>query len=507
MKTLAVALLLCCSCVDSLAQGVVQFRNYRTNTIPPIDAPVYLDGVTRLDASNPLWRAALIGGPTTATPASLSSAGTLQMMFGTGANSTISWVNFRSGTTPPIAAGYVNCGSAFGRAVPGVDWGGTALVQMVAWQGAYTSWAEAYSAWRSGMPGVRIGFSNPLTLQLPSSYTDLNVTYLWGLQSFSFLQCLDCYYFGGSTGPYDVTANVGDAVTLSVSVNAWPQPWYDWYFNGKNIPSGNRSWGVYEIPSVLPADAGQYYVVMSHILGTFTSQTATLTVRVAKPLILAQPQSQTAAAGASAVLRVEAIGEAPMTYQWLSNGTGLLAPGPLLELTNLQPENSGIYTVIISNHWGSVTSAPAMLNVIPPAPIASAPTLVASTSSGTVVNLEYAGQMDSVMNWQPLAELVPSTNFGPVYIDWPPVSSNRFFRAWQTNGAIQPPLLSMRLVPAITLTGTIGNSIRIDSINQIGPTDAWVTLATVTLTNTSQEYFDTSAIGQPPRLYRLSPGP
>ena len=49
----------------------------------------------------------------------------------------------------------------------------------------------------------------------------------------------------------------------------------------------------------------------------------------------------------------------------------------------------------------------------------------------------------------------------------------------------------------------IGHSVRLDHINRYGPTDAWVTLDTVTLTNTSQLYFGTSSIGQPARLYRL----
>jgi hypothetical protein len=49
--------------------------------------------------------------------------------------------------------------------------------------------------------------------------------------------------------------------------------------------------------------------------------------------------------------------------------------------------------------------------------------------------------------------------------------------------------------------------VRLDYINQIGPTDAWVTLDTVRLTNTSQLYFDTSSIGQPGRLWRLVPMP
>jgi hypothetical protein len=63
------------------------------------------------------------------------------------------------------------------------------------------------------------------------------------------------------------------------------------------------------------------------------------------------------------------------------------------------------------------------------------------------------------------------------------------------------------MVPAITLTGNMGDSLRLDYINQIGPIDAWVTLATVRLTNTSQLYFDTSSIGQPARLWRIVPVP
>jgi hypothetical protein len=63
------------------------------------------------------------------------------------------------------------------------------------------------------------------------------------------------------------------------------------------------------------------------------------------------------------------------------------------------------------------------------------------------------------------------------------------------------------MVPAITLTGNVGDSLRLDCINQCGPIDAWVTLATVMLTNTSQLYFDTSSIGQPPRLWRIVPFP
>jgi hypothetical protein len=72
---------------------------------------------------------------------------------------------------------------------------------------------------------------------------------------------------------------------------------------------------------------------------------------------------------------------------------------------------------------------------------------------------------------------------------------------------VAPTLSFPYLIPALTLTGTPGDAIRVDGINRVGPVDAWFTLDTVTLTNTSQLYFDTSAVGQPARLYRVTIDP
>jgi hypothetical protein len=91
-----------------------------------------------------------------------------------------------------------------------------------------------------------------------------------------------------------------------------------------------------------------------------------------------------------------------------------------------------------------------------------------------------------------------------LHFELPP---QRYYGAWQTKTPGVIPSLDLHSVPAITLTGNIGGSVRVDYINQFGPIDAWVTLDTVTLTNTSQLYFDVSAPGQPQRLYRLVPLP
>jgi hypothetical protein len=65
------------------------------------------------------------------------------------------------------------------------------------------------------------------------------------------------------------------------------------------------------------------------------------------------------------------------------------------------------------------------------------------------------------------------------------------------------PSLDVKMVPGILLKGGIGDTFRIDYIRAVGPTNAWMTLDTVTMTKNPQFYFDISAIGQPARYYRV----
>jgi hypothetical protein len=83
-----------------------------------------------------------------------------------------------------------------------------------------------------------------------------------------------------------------------------------------------------------------------------------------------------------------------------------------------------------------------------------------------------------------------------------PTASNRFYRAWQPGPVERPRLYGPDFVPAITLSGPPGDRLRVDGIDAIGPIDAWKILGTVTLTNTSQLFFDPTAISNAPRLYR-----
>jgi hypothetical protein len=224
------------------------------------------------------------------------------------------------------------------------------------------------------------------------------------------------------------------------------------------------------------------------------------------PTIQTSPQTQTAEAGSAVDLRVEASSSTPLFCRWYLNYTNLLSCGTNqeLELTNVQFAQSGAYTVVVTNVLGVVTSAPAMLNVIAPVERRPVPGVKVTGEAASLLNVDYASSLSATPNWLPL-DTVTLASTSQYYFDVSqPLPPQRYYRAWQTGTpSVIPSLSLLGIVPAITLTGSIGHSVRLDYINQFGPTDAWVTLATVTLTNTLQLYFDTSARGQPDRLYRL----
>ncbi len=228
------------------------------------------------------------------------------------------------------------------------------------------------------------------------------------------------------------------------------------------------------------------------------------------PQIAALPPDQTVEEASSVDFAVGTFGDPATGYLWFLNETNLVACGMncWLGLTNCNFSQSGIYTVVLTNSFGAVTSAPVMLNVIPA--VERRPVLAINLmgEAGSALNVEYAKSLGPVPNWLPLDQ-VNLTNPPQYCFDiTTPFPTQRFYRAWQSGSPSVAPSLSLPvLVPAITLTGNVGDSLRLDYINAIGPTDAWVTLDTVTLTNTPQLYFDTPSLGQPRRLYRIVPVP
>ena len=97
------------------------------------------------------------------------------------------------------------------------------------------------------------------------------------------------------------------------------------------------------------------------------------------PGITQQPVSLVVTQGNTATFSVTAIGTAPLSYQWRfgipgSGGANLAgATNAILSVTNAQPTNAGNYRVIITNLFGSATSAVATLTVLVPPSITQQP--------------------------------------------------------------------------------------------------------------------------------------
>lgn len=148
----------------------------------------------------------------------------------------------------------------------------------------------------------------------------------------------------------------------------------------------------------------------------------------AAPMITRGPASQKVAVGSTATLSVSAQGAPPLSFQWFRGSESISgATQAALVLTNVQPADSGTYSVQVSNPYG-----------------------VVSTNATITV----------------------------------------------------APYLDVSMVPAIKLTGGVGSTYRIEFSNALGDQETWQELAVVTVTNTPQLYFDTTAEDQPRRVYR-----
>ncbi len=80
------------------------------------------------------------------------------------------------------------------------------------------------------------------------------------------------------------------------------------------------------------------------------------------PAITSSSNSVVGFLGRSVTLTFTAIGTPSLTYQWLLNGTPIVgATSPSLTLTNISSASAGLYSVTVTNTYGSNTKVVARL--------------------------------------------------------------------------------------------------------------------------------------------------
>ena len=235
--------------------------------------------------------------------------------------------------------------------------------------------------------------------------------------------------------PPNLTVLAGSNAVFSANALGLPPLAYQWQ-NNQGVIAGATA-PILPFFNIQPTNAGTYSVVVSNAYGSVTSAVATVTV-VGAPIITNQPTALTAVtSGHSASFAVAAYGWPALAYQWQLDGANLQgATTSMLTLPNAFSANAGIYTVVITNVYGSVTSSPARLTVLPLeiiAPIRLADgqfQFTFDTASGVQYEVEYS---TNLTDWQPL--MTVGGNDAPLTLTDPNTagSRQRYYRLVQSS--------------------------------------------------------------------------
>ena len=104
----------------------------------------------------------------------------------------------------------------------------------------------------------------------------------------------------------------------------------------------------------------------AQILNHYQVGTNSFSGRSFPPMIFQDPASITVSSGSTAKFTVVADGATPLSYKWLRNGNAIsgATTNPLSFTANFNTDNGATFSVILSNAFGSVTSAVATLTVV-----------------------------------------------------------------------------------------------------------------------------------------------
>lgn len=174
----------------------------------------------------------------------------------------------------------------------------------------------------------------------------------------------------------DVHVPVGQTVTLTSSFRGTPPIRYQWYRDGTALPNSTESKLTLLTPTI--EDSGNYWVTATNASGQIESRHASVNIGIWLPYITSQPRDRSVRIGDPVILSVNYRGTPPLAFQWNRNGEPLAgANNATLKIDSASLEDSGEYTLSVTNEHGSVTSESVHLDV--------------STSPGPTWSVVYPG--------------------------------------------------------------------------------------------------------------------
>lgn len=230
-----------------------------------------------------------------------------------------------------------------------------------------------------------------------------------------------------NSGPFSQLVAAHDTATFSVSAFGYPALSYQWLFNGVDLPGATSSSLV--ITNVGTNHLGNYWVEAWNAYSAVTSSPAALLM---SPSLQTPFAGLVAIRGRDATLSVAAWGSGNLSYQWYKNGQPVSGgTNGTLVFPSLQFGDGGLYSVVVTSPYGSITNTPAQL-VVNPANISLglAAMITIEGVAGFTYGIEYTTDLQNTNSWQSLTNI---TLTQPIQI-WADTSTNvltspkRFYR-------------------------------------------------------------------------------
>jgi hypothetical protein len=155
-----------------------------------------------------------------------------------------------------------------------------------------------------------------------------------------------------SMNPIGFTQSLHASQELTVYATGTSTLLYQWFLNSTNIVGATNS--SYFITNLSLNQAGAYTVAVSNLYGYAISLPAYVDVA---PTLTSPFSGATGLWGQNTTLGVGAVGSGSLSYQWYFNGVAITgATTNSYTIDGIQFTNAGLYSVVISSPYGSVTN-------------------------------------------------------------------------------------------------------------------------------------------------------
>jgi Concanavalin A-like lectin/glucanases superfamily/Immunoglobulin I-set domain len=224
--------------------------------------------------------------------------------------------------------------------------------------------------------------------------------------------------------PVGFTGTYHSSHSLEVYVSGTPPFTYQWALNDTNINGATSN--SYSINNLTITNTGAYTVAVSNPYGTTNSAAAYVYMA---PALTSPFAGTTTLWGQDTTLDVGAIGSGVLNYQWYFNGMPINgANGSNYLLSSIQFTNAGLYNVVVSSAYGSVTNQ-AYQVVVNPANvnIALYPGIGISGTIGYSYVIQSTTDLSNTNAWVNETNIILSAPY-QIWSDYSGMGAYKFYR-------------------------------------------------------------------------------